>query len=131
MTAKTHISLAGHPDLTLQVKFKPLDFAYTCQGTIAVAMSDVHVHIDEVPVTVAIPFLGRRVVTSSYGPFNAHLKPFEAQFRVAGFDTRGIVGREGAGMELHGTGACKGDIEFSGKLLDELAKAAAKLVAEE
>lgn len=131
MTAKTRIAVAAHPDLNLRVKFNPLDFEVAFEGTVAVSTGDIHLHFDEIPMSSAIPFLHRRVVASSIGPFGVHVKPFEAQVRAVDFNTRGTIGRNDAELALHATGNCKAEIDVSGGLPDKLLKAAVKTIIEE
>ena len=126
MTAKTRIEIAAHPDVHLRVKMQPLEFALGGEASFALTTGDIRIHFDEIPITLAVPFLSRRVAAGSIGPFGVHVKPFEAQLRAFGLDARGVFGRESSETTLHGTGACKAEIEISGKLPEELLKAALK-----
>ena len=130
MNAKTHISVAAHPDINLRVKVKPFEFQVGGEASFALATGDIHIRVEEIPVYIAIPFLKRRVAAGSVGPFGIHVKPFEAKFRASGIDARGVLGKDGAEAELHATGNCKADIEVSGKLADK-ANAAIKTIVED
>jgi len=131
MTTTTHISLAAHPDLNLRVRMKPFEFEVGGHASFALTTGDIHVRFDEIPIRVAIPFLPRRVIAGSVGPFGVQIKPFEAQLRALGVDARGVLGREHTEADLHGTGSCKADIEISGKLADQAVKAGIKTIMEE
>jgi hypothetical protein len=131
MTAKTRLEVAAHPDIRLRVKMKPLEFQIGGEASFALTTSDIRVHFDEIPITMAIPFLARRVVAGSIGPFGVHVKPFEAQMRAFGLDAHGVFGRDTGEVDLHCTGNCKAEIEISGKLPEELLEAALKKTAEE
>jgi hypothetical protein len=122
MTAKTRIEIAAHPDFNLRLKTKPLEFEVGGEASFALGTGDIHVRFDEIPISVAIPFLPRRVVAGSLGPFGVHIKPFEAQLRVFKVGARGVLGKENAETDLHCTGNCKADIEISGKLADKVIK---------
>ena len=122
MTDKTTIEFAGHPDLKLKVRMNPLDFEVASQGAFTLVIGDVRMHFDEIPLHLRVPFLRRRVLAGSVGPFGLHIKPFEAQIRALGMETRGVFGRDGAEFDLHGTGACKAEIEVSGKLPEQFVK---------
>ena len=131
MTDKTRIEIAAHPDIHLRVKTQPLEFTLGGEASFALTTGDVRIHFDEIPVTLAIPLLGRRVAAGSIGPFGVHVKPFEAQLRAFGLDARGVFGSESGEVSVHGTGACRAEIEISGKVPEELLKAALKREAEE
>ena len=131
MTDKTTIKFAGHPDLTLKVRMKPLDFEVASEGAFALAIGDVRMHFDEIPLHLSVPFLRRRVLTGSVGPFGVHIKPFEAKISALGLETRGVFGRDGAEFDLHGTGACKAEVEVSGKLPEQFVKESVTVVVEE
>lgn len=129
MTEKTHIKFAGHPDLNLRVKMKPLNFEFASQGAVSLGVGDVRLHFDEIPMHVRIPFLKRRVLAGSVGPFNMHLKPVEANVRAMGMETRGVIGRDETEISLSGTGACKAEIEIAGKLPNLFTKESTATVA--
>jgi hypothetical protein len=122
MNAKTHISVAAHPDINLRVKMKPFEFQVGGEASFSLATGDIHVRFEEIPVHIAIPFLKRRVAAGSVGPFGVHVKPFDA---------RGVFGKEGAESELHATGNCKAEIEVSGKLANQAVNAAIKTIVED
>ena len=130
MTAKTHIKVAAHPDVNFRVRMKPFEFELGGQASFALTTGDIHVRFDEIPVSVAVPFLRRHVIAGSVGPFGVHIRPFEAQFRAFGLDARGVLGREDAEADVHAKGDCKAEIEISGKLA-EAVKAGVKTIVEE
>jgi hypothetical protein len=131
MTTRTHIEAVAHPDLNLRVKMKPLEFEIGGQASFALTTGDIHIRCDEIPIIVAIPFLPRRVIAGSVGPFGVRIRPFEAQFRAFGLDARGVLGKENAEADVHAKGDCKAEIEISGKLADQAVKAAIKTIVEE
>jgi hypothetical protein len=128
MNAKTHISVAAHPDINLRVKMKPFEFQVGGEASFALATGDIHIRVEEIPVYIAIPFLKRRVAAGSVGPFGVHVKPFEAKFRASGIDARGVLGNEYAEAELHALGNCKAEIEVSGKLAEKAVDAVIKTI---
>jgi hypothetical protein len=128
MNAKTHISVAAHPDINLRVKMKPFEFQVGGEASFSLATGDIHVRFEEIPVHIAIPFLKRRVAAGSVGPFGVHVKPFDARFHASGIDARGVFGKEGAESELHATGNCKAEIEVSGKLAEKAVDAVIKTI---
>ena len=131
MTTRTSVEVSAHPDISLRLKTKPVEFKIGGEASFALTTGDIHVRVDEVPVTMAIPFLRRRVVVGSLGPFGVHVRPFEAQMRAFGIDARGVLGREAGEAELAVIGNCKAEIEMSGKLPGKALKAAVKTITEE
>jgi hypothetical protein len=131
MKDSVKISLAGHPDLNVRVKMKPLEFEMGGEASLAVATGDIHLHVAEFPYSMAIPFLGRRVVMSAYGPFGIHIKPIEAQLKALGVAVRGVVGGEDAGCEIHTHGACKAEVDISGEIVERAVQAVAKKISKE
>jgi hypothetical protein len=131
MIPKTQIDVAAHPDIHLRVKMSPLEFNVGGEASFALTTGDIRVHFEEIPITLAIPFLPRRVVAGSIGPFGVHVKPFEAQMRAFGLDAHGVLGTESGEVDIHGTGDCKAQIEISGNLPEQVLKIALKKIAEE
>jgi hypothetical protein len=130
MNAKTHISVAAHPDVNLRVKMQPFEFQVGGEASFSLATGDIRIRVEEIPVYVTIPFLKRRVTAGSIGPFGIHVRPFEARFHASGIDARGMLGKECAEAEIHAKGNCKAEIEVAGKLADK-ANAAIKTIVED
>ena len=126
MTDRSHLTLVSHPDVDFRIRMKPFDFEVAGQGSVAVSTGDIHLRFDEIPLTVTIPFLGRQVVAGSIGPFGVNIRPFDAQLRAVGVDVRGVLGKEQAEAEVHAKGECKSDVDITGKLADQVVKAASK-----
>jgi hypothetical protein len=131
MNARTHISVAAHPDINLRVKMKPFEFQVGGEASFSLATGDIHFRVEEIPVHIAIPFLKRRVAAGSVGPFGVHVKPFEARLDASGIDARGVLGKECAEAELHAVGNCTAEIELSGRLADKVVNAAIKTIVED
>ncbi len=130
MSDKTSITVSGHPDLHVRMKLRPLEFEAAGEASIAVATSDIHLHINEVPYSIFIPFLGRRVVRS-LGPFGVQIKPFEAQLKVLGMGVRGEIGGEEAGADIDAKCEYKAEIDISGDLVEQVTNIVTNIVAEE
>lgn len=122
MSDGTRITVSGHPDVNMRVKFKPIEFEAGGEASVAVATGDIHVRVGEVPYAIFIPFLGRRVVRS-LGPFNVNVKPFEGVLRVHGVDVRGAIGGEDAGADIHTHCEYKAEIDISGEAVERVVAA--------
>nr|MEA2799098.1 hypothetical protein [Phenylobacterium sp.] len=116
------IEVAGHPALAARVRMKPFPFEVAGHGAFEVSLGDVHLHFDEIPIHVRVPFLSRRVLAGSVGPFGVRMKPVEARVRAAEVVTRGVMGGEESGVDLHLDGACGASVEIRDDSSDEKAE---------
>jgi hypothetical protein len=124
---KTLLTIAAHPDLNLKVKAAPMSVDLGGHGALAISIGELEAHCDAIPLSVTIPFLrrrGGRVIAGAVGPFGVRLKPVEAQVRAFDVGVHGMVGKDGIDLDLRGVGACKAEIEASGKLPAKVIKAA-------
>ncbi len=110
--SRRRIDFAGHPELAASIRMQPLRFELASRGAVEVALGDVHLHFDEIPIHLRIPFLRRRVLAGSVGPFGVRMKPLEARVRVAEAETRGVIGGEESGVDLRLEGACRATVEI-------------------
>jgi len=111
MTRK-RIEFAGHPKLAGRVRMQPFQFEIASRGAFEVSVGDVHLHFDEIPIHLRIPFLSRRVLAGSIGPFGVRMKPVEARLRVAEMATEGVLGGKESGLDLNLDGACRASVEI-------------------
>ena len=118
MTRK-RIDFAGHPELAGRVRTKPFTFEIASRGGFELSLGDVHLRFDEIPLYLQIPFLSRRVLAGSIGPFGVRMKPVEARVAVADFMTRGVIGGEESGLDLQLDGACRASVEICDDLGEE------------
>ncbi len=107
------IDLEGHPALSTHVRMHPFKFEVASSGTVELALGDVHLRFDEIPIQMRIPFLRRRVLAGSIGPFGVHMKPVDARIRASEMVTRGVIGGEESGVDVRVEGACRATIEIS------------------
>lgn len=110
---RRRIDFAGHPDLATHLRFHDFKFEVAASGVAEVALGDVHLRFDEIPLHVRIPFLRRRVLAGSIGPFGVHMKPVDARIRASEMVTRGVIGGKESGLDVHVKGACKASVEIS------------------
>lgn len=127
MAISAHVTMAGNPEFELRVRSGPLAFEVEGDGTIDARTSEIRAGIEEIPVSVRIPFLRRhhgRVVVASIGPFGIKLEPFEAQLRAVGARIAGVAGPEGIDCGIEGKVGCRMEIDITGKLPGKVVKAA-------
>ena len=130
MTDKARITVAGHPDVNVRVKLRPIEFEAGGEASLTVSTGDIHLHVNEIPYSIFIPFLGRRVVRS-LGPFGVGLKPFEAQLRVHGIGVRGEIGGEEAGADVHTHCEYKAEIDIEGEVVERAVAAVITKIVED
>jgi len=106
------IEISGHPELKAQVSLKPLQFEVAGGGGFELSVGDVHVHIEAIPLHLRVPFLHRRVLAGSIGPFGVRMKPVEARVRAVEMVSRGVIGGEEAGLDVRVHGAYKASVEM-------------------
>lgn len=129
---KTQLTVAAHPDLNLKVKMGPTAVELNSDGTLGIRIGELEAHCDAIPLSMRIPFLRRRrVVAGSVGPFGIHIRPIEAQLRAFDVSLRGLLGKDGMEWDLRGVGACKAEIEGSGRIPAKVAEAALERTLQE
>lgn len=111
MTRKL-IEIAGHPELAARVRMKPFSFEVAGGGAFELSLGDVRLHFDEIPIHLRVPFMSRRVLAGSIGPFGVRMKPVEARVRAADVVYRGMLGGEESGLDLLLDGACRATVEI-------------------
>ena len=109
---RRRIDIAAHPELLARVRTKPFTFKVASSGGLEVLLGDVHLHFDEIPLHLRIPFLPRRVLAGSIGPFGLRMRPVEARVRVAEFVTEGVMGGDESGLDVQLEGACRATVEI-------------------
>jgi len=119
---RRRIEFEGHPKLAARVRMKPFQFEVASRGAFEVSLGNVHLHFDEIPIHLRIPFLSRRVLAGSIGPFGVRMKPVEARVRAAEMVTHGILGGKESGVDLNLDGACRASVEICDDSCDEQAE---------
>jgi hypothetical protein len=109
---RRQIDLAAHPELVARVRMQPFKFEVGSRGALEVSLGDVHLHFDEIPIRLRVPFLSRRVLAGSVGPFGVRMEPVEGRIRCAEMVTEGVLGGEESGVDVRLDGACRATAEI-------------------
>lgn len=109
---RRRIEFEGHPKLAARVRMKPFQFEIASRGAFEVCVGDVHLRFDEIPIHLRVPFLSRRVLAGSIGPFGVRMKPVEARLQVAEMATHGVLGGKESGLDLNLDGACRASVDI-------------------
>lgn len=131
MRFKSHAVVQGRPELKLRAEAGPLAFNAAAEGSLRASLGPVDARVGEIPLLLAIPFLrsgrGLRKV-GAIGAFGIHLEPFQVAAEGFGVRFDGVLGSEGMACDLHGTIACKLEMDVVGTLPGKVAKASLELV---
>ena len=117
--SRKKIAFAGHPELAARVRMQAFPFEVAGSGAMDLALGEVGLRISEIPVRLRIPFLRRRVLAGSVGPFRVNMSPVQARVAVIEAVARGVLGGEDSGVDLRLDGACRAELEILGDLHDE------------
>jgi hypothetical protein len=134
MKLKSQLQVAAHPDLMFRVRMAPVGVDFSAEGALEVATSAIRATLQEIPLTVTIPFMPpwrRRVVAGSIGPFELGLHPAQATIKAFGVRISGIAGTEGLSGETHVEGRCRAEIDVTGEAPGRILKAAVEGVFDE
>lgn len=112
--SRKKIEFAGHPELAARVRMKAFPFEVAGSGAVDLALGEVRLRFSEIPVRLRIPFLHRRVLAGSVGPFGVKMSPVEARVAVVEAVARGVCGGEDSGVDLRLDGACRAAVEVWG-----------------
>lgn len=116
---KTHIGVSGHPDFHVEARFAPLEFTFGSEGSFALSTGDIDVRFEAIPITIAVPFLPRRVVAGSLGPFGVHIRPIDARLKAVDLNVHGTFGKEDSEARVHVAGEMKAEVEITGQFPDQ------------
>lgn len=134
MRFKWHAVMQGTPEFKLRVKSAPIAFDVGAEGALKLVIGPITVRVDEVPVTMTIPFLrrggGLRTI-ASIGPFVVHVKPVDAEVRPVEARVSGILGKDGMECDLDGKVGCRTELDVAGTVPGKVAKASIEMVDEE
>jgi hypothetical protein len=128
---KSHAVVQGRPELKLRAEAGPLAFRAAAEGSVRASLGPIDAAVGEIPLLLAIPFLrrggGMRKV-GAIGAFGIHIAPFQVAAEGFGVRFDGVLGTEGMACDLHGTVACKMEMDLVGTLPGKVAKASLELV---
>lgn len=114
--SRKKIEFAGHPELAARMQLQAFPFEVTGSGAMDLALGEVGLRFSEIPVRLRIPFLRRRVLAGSLGPFAVNMSPVEARVAVVEGVARGVLGGKDCGVDLRLDGACRAELEIRGDL---------------
>ena len=133
MRFKSHAVMQGSPELKLRCHSAPIAFEVGTEGSVKVFLGPVTAQVEEVPLTLTIPFLRRAggvQTIGSIGPVAFRLTPVDAEVRPADLRVAGVVGKDGMDCSLEGKVGCKTELDVDGTIPGKVAKASIEMVDE-
>jgi len=131
MRFKSNAVMQGSPELTLRARTGPVDFQVAADGSVKLAVGPLTARVDEVPVTLTIPFLRRgggvRTI-ATVGPFSVRLNAVDVELRPVDARVSGVVGKDGLDGNLEGKIGCRTELDVEGTIPGKVAKASFEMV---
>ena len=117
MNFKALGKMRSHPSVTARVRMEPVQFATSAKGTCECRVGRISVHVGDVGIRLAIPFLPPRrklPLVASIGGFHFRVKPFDLRLDGIGLEIAGSV--QGLAGEGEARMDCETEMEVKGKL---------------
>lgn len=127
MKFKAHALMQGHPEFQVRAKSNPIGFELDAEGSLKLQIGSLTAKIDEIPVTLRIPFLrrgGGMLTVGSIGAFGVHIQPIEAELRPFGVRIGGVLGKDGLECECEGNIGCKTSLDVDGVIPGKVTRVA-------
>ena len=134
MRFKTHAVIQGTPQFTIRAKHGPFAFEAGAEGTLKIATGAIAGRIDEIPITLAIPFLRRRGgvrTVASIGAFGVQIQPLDVEIRAFGVRCSGVLAKDGTSCGVDGQMACKMDVDLTGTVPGRVTKASIEMAGDD
>jgi hypothetical protein len=126
--------MQGNPTFRVRTKSGPIAVEVSGEGALRVAAGPVTARIDEIPITLTIPFLRRNggvQTVASVGGFCVQLERFDVDVPAFGVRVHGVVGKDGMQCTIGGKIGCKTELDLSGTIPGKVARVAIQIADEE
>ena len=116
MKYTSHATIAGSPKFDVRAQADPIGIACGAEGSAAARIGPIRARVGQVPIALAVPFLGGLQRVGAVGPFDLGLEPLD--FALERFELRceGTLGSDGLTVGLEGGIACKLQVDVEGTL---------------
>jgi hypothetical protein len=128
----TQAAIRGVPEFSLSAKPGPFTIEADAEGSLTVSTSRIDARVERVPITMQIPFLGRRgaIQIGAVGPFGVSIQPVELEIRAFGVKCSAVLAKDGMDCRVDGKLTCNLDVDLSGTIPGRVTKAAIELSAD-
>jgi hypothetical protein len=125
MKFDSHLKMRSHPGFKTEAAVEPIAFRASAKGAFNCEVSSIVVDVDEIPISLAVPFLRRveQIVIGKIGGFSIKLNPFQAQVESHGGEIDGVLGTKGIRGKLNGKVDCETDMNAKGIITGRLGTA--------
>jgi hypothetical protein len=120
----SHATVQGNPKFEVVAKAEPVGLRAGCEGSVRVRVGEVRGEVGQIPIMLAVPFLGGTRVLGTVGPFGVRLDPFELSIEECELRFDAVIGPEGLTGGLEGQIGCRMQIDVDGTLPGRVSKAA-------
>jgi hypothetical protein len=127
----SHATIQGAPEFEVRARTDPIGIRGGVEGAARARVGPIHARVGQVPITLAIPFLGGVQTIGAVGPFDVRLEPVDLE--VERFELRCdcVLGPEGLTVGLEGGIGCKMEVDVTGTLPGRFARASLEFADED
>jgi hypothetical protein len=130
MKFNSNIALQGNHGVKVDAKSDPITCSANGEANFKIATSPIRGHVGDIPLQLAIPFVGLRTV-AAIGAFAMRIDPCNAEVQAFGVRCHGVLGAEGMECHLNGTVAGKTTADLTGTIYGKFAKMLLELANED
>jgi hypothetical protein len=124
----THVTIEGAPRFEVRCRSEPIGIACGVEGSLQLRLGQVNARVGQVPIMLAVPFLGGVQAVGAVGPFDLQLEPVDLGVERFELRCEGVLGSEGLTCGLEGAVDCKWEIDVAGALPGRMARASVEFV---
>jgi hypothetical protein len=124
MKFKAAMKMRSNPSFAMENTFSPIGFNGGIKGTLSAEVGTIAIGINEIPVSMRVPFLKRKksvVLLGKVGAFKVKIDPVTLNIREVSFGAEGVLGT-GKGMHVSTQGrvACRTEMQTAGQAAGHL-----------
>jgi hypothetical protein len=116
MKYTSHATIAGSPKFEVRAQAEPIGIGCGAEGSASARIGPIRARVGQVPIALAVPFLGGLQRVGAVGPFDLGLEPLDLALERFELRCEGTLGSEGLTVGLEGGVACKMEIDVEGTL---------------
>jgi hypothetical protein len=124
MKFKANMQMRSNPSFTMESAISPLGFNGGIKGSFAADVGAISIGINEIPVSMRVPFLKRTksiVLLGKVGAFKVKIDPVSLKIHEASLSAVGVLGTEkGIHVGTKAHVACQTEMETAGEVAGHL-----------
>lgn len=123
MRYSSHATVEGAPRFEVRAQAEPIGIRCGAEGLVRARIGPIHARVGQVPIALAVPFLGGVQRVGAVGPFDVALEPVDLAVERFELVCEGVLGSEGLTVGLEGGIGCKMEIDVTGTVPGRVARA--------